>query len=93
MKLKMTMLLAVISIMQLVECKQNSHDNFIQLSQELERGFITPPDSIQTSVYWYWISDNISKEGAVRDLQAMKKQESTGPSLGTLGLMTFPTAR
>ena len=32
----------------------------------LENGFITPPDSIQTSVYWYWISDNISKEGGYR---------------------------
>ena len=39
----------------------------------LESGFITPPDSMQTSVYWYWISDNISKEGVVKDLQSMKK--------------------
>ena len=29
--------------------------------QLLEAGFVHPPDSIQTSVYWYWISDNISK--------------------------------
>ena len=38
----------------------------------VETGFITIPDSIQTSVYWYWISDNISKEGVVKDLEAMK---------------------
>ena len=84
------MLLAVISIMQLVECKQNSHDNFIQLSQELERGFITPPDSIQTSVYWYWISDNISKEGAVRDLQAMKKAGINRAFIGNIGINDLP---
>jgi hypothetical protein len=41
--------------------------------QQLETGFVTAPDSIQTSVYWYWISDNISKEGVVRDLESMKK--------------------
>lgn len=87
------MLLAVISMIHLIGCKQNPHTNLTQLSQELERGFITPPDSIQTSVYWYWISDNISKEGAIRDLHAMKKQESTAPSLATSGLMTFPTAK
>jgi len=41
--------------------------------EALESGFVTPPDSIQTSVYWYWMSDNISKEGVVKDLEAMKK--------------------
>ena len=40
---------------------------------ELETGFVTAPDSIQTSIYWYWISDNISKEGVIRDLESMKK--------------------
>ncbi|MET1057667.1 MAG: glycosyl hydrolase [Pedobacter sp.] len=39
----------------------------------LETGFITVPDNIQTSVYWYWMSDNISKEGVIKDLEAMKK--------------------
>jgi len=41
--------------------------------KEIETGFITAPDHIQTSVYWYWMSDNISKEGVVKDLEAMKK--------------------
>ena len=40
---------------------------------ELESGFITPPDSILTSVYWYWISNNISEEGVIKDLESMKK--------------------
>ena len=39
----------------------------------IEKGFYSIPDSIQTSVYWYWMSDNISKEGVVKDLQAMKR--------------------
>ncbi|MBB6498613.1 glycosyl hydrolase [Pedobacter cryoconitis] len=39
----------------------------------LENGFRTIPDSIQTSTYWYWVSGNISSEGVIKDLEAMKK--------------------
>lgn len=39
----------------------------------IHKGFITPPDSIQTSVYWYWVSGNISREGVIKDLEAMQK--------------------
>ncbi|MDR2472677.1 MAG: glycoside hydrolase family 2 [Tannerella sp.] len=39
----------------------------------IEKGFLTPPDSIKTGVYWYWINDHISVEGVVKDIQAMKK--------------------
>ncbi len=84
------MLLAVISMIHLIGCKQNPHTNLTQLSQELERGFITPPDSIQTSVYWYWISDNISKEGAIRDLHAMKKAGINRAFIGNIGIDDLP---
>ncbi|MGI6136149.1 MAG: glycosyl hydrolase, partial [Petrimonas mucosa] len=62
----------------------------VQLSQELEKGFVTPPSSIQTSVYWYWISDNISKEGAVRDLHAMKKAGINRAFIGNIGIEDLP---
>jgi hypothetical protein len=39
----------------------------------IESGFVNPPDSIRTGVYWYWITDNISKEGVIKDLQGMKR--------------------
>jgi hypothetical protein len=90
MKLKMMMLLAVISIMHLVGCNQDPHANLAQLSQELESGFVMPPDSIQTSVYWYWISDNISKEGVVSDLHAMKKAGINRAFIGNIGLDNLP---
>jgi len=38
----------------------------------LAEGFIAPPDSVKPWVYWYWISDNNSKEGITKDLEAMK---------------------
>lgn len=52
----------------------------------LASGFIQPPDSIQTSVYWYWVSDNISKEGVVNDLYAMKKAGINRAFIGNIGL-------
>ncbi len=56
----------------------------------LETGFITPPDSIQTSIYWYWISDNITKEGVVRDLQSMKQAGINRAFIGNIGLDNIP---
>jgi len=57
---------------------------------EIESGFKTIPDSVQTSVYWYWISDNISKEGVVKDLQSMKKAGINRAFIGNIGLKDIP---
>ena len=51
----------------------------------LQSGFVTPPDSIQTSVYWYWISDNISKEGVEKDLESMKAAGINRAFIGNIG--------
>lgn len=53
---------------------------------DLEKGFISPPDSIKTSVYWYWISGNISKEGVQKDLEAMKAVGINRAFIGNIGL-------
>lgn len=39
----------------------------------LTKAFQKPPDSVKPWVYWYWYSDNISKEGITKDLQAMSR--------------------
>ena len=31
------------------------------------------PASVRTGAYWYWLSGNFSKEGVVKDLEAMKR--------------------
>jgi Glycosyl hydrolases family 2, sugar binding domain. len=54
----------------------------------IEKGFKHIPDSVQTSVYWYWISDNISKEGVVKDLEAMKQVGINRAFIGNVGLPT-----
>ena len=37
----------------------------------LEMSFRNPPESTKPWTYWYWIDDNISKEGITKDLEAM----------------------
>jgi hypothetical protein len=56
----------------------------------IETGFITIPNSVQTSVYWYWISGNISKEGVIRDLEAMKKVGINRAFIGNIGMDEVP---
>ncbi len=58
-----------------------------QYAQNLERGFVNIPDSIQTSVYWYWMGGFASKEGVVRDLQAMKE---VGINRAFIGNIAYP---
>ena len=68
-----TLMLALSSLIVLIAvsaCDAQAHPNEVSNTQ-LESEFINPPKSIQTSVYWYWISDNISKEGAIKDLHGM----------------------
>jgi hypothetical protein len=52
----------------------------------LENGFLHPPDSAKPFVYWYWINQNISKEGITADLEAMKRVGIGGALLIQAGL-------
>jgi len=56
----------------------------------VESGFLEVPDSIRIGCYWYWISDNISKEGVIKDLYAMKKAGITRAYIGNIGLEGTP---
>ncbi len=58
--------------------------------EKLAAGFVAPADSMQTAVYWYWISDNISKDGVVKDLHAMKKAGINRAFIGNIGLGDVP---
>ncbi|WP_214072772.1 glycosyl hydrolase [Mucilaginibacter sp. dw_454] len=71
---------------QVVAVPDASLPNF----KSIETGFITVPDNIQTSVYWYWLSDNISKEGVVKDLEAMKRVGITRAFIGNIGIDDMP---
>ena len=59
-------------------------------NKTLESGFIMPADTMQTSVYWYWISDNVSEEGVIKDLYAMKKAGINRAFIGCIGQDDVP---
>lgn len=52
----------------------------------LGSAFGGPSDTIQTSVYWYWISGNVSEQGVVRDLESMKRAGITRAFIGNIGM-------
>lgn len=48
----------------MTQCQQkNVQDN-------LENGFLNPPNSAKSGVYWYFMDGNLSKEGITKDLEA-----------------------
>jgi hypothetical protein len=42
-------------------------------ADDLETGFVTPPDNTKPRCYWYWLDGHISKAGITQDLEAMKR--------------------
>ncbi|MDR1602710.1 MAG: glycoside hydrolase family 2 [Tannerella sp.] len=54
-------------------------------NDSLTDDFMSPPETMATGVYWYWMSDNISKEGVVKDLHAMKKAGINAAFIGNIG--------
>ncbi|MFC4197851.1 glycosyl hydrolase [Pedobacter jamesrossensis] len=54
------------------------------------KGFKVPQDSLKPYVYWYWVSDNISKIGITKDLEAMAKVGIGEAFIGNIGLSTVP---
>ena len=73
-----------------ISCVNKPDKKLTQLSNALEKGFVNPHDTIQTSVYWYWISDNISEDGVVKDLHAMKEAGINRAFIGNIGIDGLP---
>ncbi|MHB9056309.1 MAG: glycosyl hydrolase [Paludibacteraceae bacterium] len=67
----------------LIYSSSYSKSTELKCTVNLENGFKTPPESVQTAVFWYWVNNNISCEGAVKDLQAMKKAGINRVFIGT----------
>lgn len=41
--------------------------------ETMEKEFKAVPQDATIAVYWYWLNDNLSKEGVIKDLESMKK--------------------
>jgi len=59
----------------------------------LEAGFTHPPAQTQPWCYYYWISDNISKEGITKDLEAMQRVGIGEALIGNIFLDNQPAGR
>ena len=87
MKFTFNSIICLVAVFLITSCV---NDGTKLSDKSLESGFVNPPDSIQTSVYWYWISDNISKEGVIKDLQSMKVAGINRAFIGNIGLADIP---
>ncbi len=58
----------------------------------IEEGFQHPPDSVKPSMYWYWLSDNVSAAGVAEDVKAMAKIGVGRAFVGNIGLNASETA-
>lgn len=70
----LTLLLSAVTFAQ-----EKQNDNF----DLIEKSFVTPPYSVKTATYYYWMNDHISKEGVVKDLHAMKSAGINRVFIGT----------
>lgn len=70
-----------------------SQQNSAKKLNSIESKFKNIPDSIQTSIYWYWVDGNISKEGVIKDLEAMKKVGINRAFIGNIQLRDNPSGK
>ena len=70
MKTNVTKIFTTLFISAFVGCLLQSCSPSVD---NLEQGFLTPPDSVRPGVYWYFMDGNLSKEGMTKDLEAMKR--------------------
>lgn len=52
--------------------------------RNIKSGFMTPADTNKVWCYWYWLNDDISKEGVIKDLESMKEAGIGGAFIGNV---------
>jgi len=64
-----------------------------EISDPLAAGFVRPPEQTKPWCYWYWISDNLSREGITRDLEAMARVGIGEVLIGNVFLDSTPAGK
>ena len=64
----------------------NRNGNRLLIPEELEAGFLNPPDIAKPHTWWHWREGRISKEAITKELEAMKQ-------IGLGGVTMFSTSR
>ncbi len=71
----------MIALGALISTNQASADEF----DIIQKKFTETPKNQPLAVYWYWLDGNISEEGVVKDLQAMKQVGINRVQIGMIG--------
>lgn len=74
----------------LVSCAGEEKEASIDI---VEKYFTDPEGQTDIAVYWYWLNDNISEEGVVKDLDAMKRAGITRAYIGFQGIDDIPQGK
>lgn len=74
MKIRIIFIVAGIFLLSCAQTEKNSdtYQSHFFSSSDLESDFKIPPDYAKPRVYWWWLEGNISKDGILSDLVAMK---------------------
>lgn len=54
-------------------------------SSDIYDGFINPPDSTKPGIYWYWLNENLSKDGITKDLESLHEKGIGEVYIGNIG--------
>ena len=69
------------AILLLLGCQAWAQDSI----GTIEKNFRNTPENQKLGVYWYWVAGNMSKDGVVKDLQAMKEVGINRAFIGMIG--------
>jgi len=70
-----------VAIIALFSGQQAAAEGF----DKMQKMFVETPKDQPLAVYWYWLDGNISEDGVVKDLQAMKKVGINRVQIGMIG--------
>lgn len=76
------------AIMVLNACSDGRKTPSARTAAMLEEGFITPPDDAKPRVWWHWMNGNITKDGALKDIEWMRRAGIGGFHVFDAGLTT-----
>ncbi|RED47813.1 glycosyl hydrolase [Seonamhaeicola aphaedonensis] len=78
-------LLLLLVFVLLYSCNESKSQQISEQNYEvIKSDFVTPSEDNTIWCYWYWINDDISKEGITKDLLAMKKAGIGGALIGNI---------
>ncbi|MCX6226057.1 MAG: glycosyl hydrolase, partial [Bacteroidia bacterium] len=82
-RIKIQLLTAILALSCLIGCSDSGKLS-VQEFESIKSGFISPADTNKVWCYWYWLNDDISKEGVTKDLEAMKEAGIGGAFIGNI---------